>query len=203
MKDLFLHPVDLPKLLVGIAASAALFFMTLAVADRVPYKSKHLADPSLPYTFSYPGDFKRDARSDLPPIPSESLQFVSAVHKGDQDFSGVMVGAFVPAAPLQVVTAVRVQFEQEGRVTGQKDVKVAGSSGVELRAEGQGGNLHDRTTIVFVNSHLAYWIKCLGTGGGKGDADAACDKVLGSLEITDPSRTPLGPPQIPGIGTLA
>jgi hypothetical protein len=200
MKDLFLRPVDAPKVALATLAAAALFGLTLFAADRVPYRTKHVRDSSLPYTFSYPADFKKAGPSDLPADVRAGLEWPTGISKEDK--GAIVVGAFVPAGRVQVVSAFRVQYEQYGaRITSQKDVRYAGVDGVELEADSSEGSEHDRRTILFVEPRLAFSIQCIGRGGGKDDTDTACDKVLETFEITDPSIAPGGSPRVPSFGT--
>jgi len=198
MANPFLRPLDVHKVLVGALCASALFALTMFAAGRVPYPTKHLSDPSVPYTFDYPGDFKKDDQADLPPDARRSLAFLTGISRGNE--GGVLLGAFVPADPERVVSAVRDQFARfGGSVTGEKRVAAGGIEGIELQAVSTELDLRDRTIILFASPTLAYWIKCVGRAGGKDDADKACDKVLGSFEITTPDAKPGGPPRVPGV----
>jgi hypothetical protein len=202
MNDLLHHQLDVPKLLLAVVAAVAVFAATMAASERVPYRAKHLDDASFPYSFSYPGDWKREGASDQPSEGSATIANWSALHKGDQ--GEITVETFTPSSPVQVISAVRADYQDHHAIVkSQKHVTVAGIRGVELQADTDDGILHDRTTILFAGPQVGFWIRCVAIEPSKDDTQTACTKVLDSFKVTNLDLVPGGTPSVPPIGPPA
>jgi hypothetical protein len=149
---------------------------------------KRLADPSLPYTFSYPGSWSRDPAEDVPQDPDE--RWVAAVSKQTNGNvrRGVVVVATNSVSPGALMSWM-LNPEQDGaHVAGRRKRTVGGHEALTVAYEREPGRGFSSRTGLFVGD-TAFVVTCVLEEDPE-RAEAGCEKVLASFAFTGEDSAP-------------
>jgi hypothetical protein len=147
---------------------------------------KRLADPGLPYSFTYPGQWERDPDGDL---PSDRGFYTAGVSKQVEGgvTEGVLVQVFEHDRPETLDESIRQQLvEQAFTIADEREVVLDGRAGFRIDFELPAGSPYGSHVMVRDGDEI-YWITCV-YKENSGRAKAGCDKVLETFEITGLTR---------------
>jgi hypothetical protein len=181
---------------VGICLAVAIPLMAFTAAGAAmrpgSVSDKRLADPSLPYSFSYPGSWARDSAKDVAQEPGE--RWVAAVSKQIEGpvRQGVIVVASDSVSPGGLMSWMLNPEPDGGQVAGHRKRTVGGHDALTVEYERQPGRAVRSRTGLFLGD-TAFVITCVLEEDPE-HARAGCEKVLDSFAFKNQDGAPVAAP---------
>lgn len=172
---------DLPSILLVtiVTVGSTLFAIGGVFSTLTPDKRFH--DPTMPYTFSYPGGWERDPPQDLPPHDSR-VGYMAAVSKqvATNVTQGVLVYAFQVTRPWSPRNWARTLRDPDERIYGERRLSVSGQPALQVDFGRGGPPSHTRT--VLLDGRNTFVIECI-TIEDFEEARKGCEQVLETFRL--------------------
>jgi hypothetical protein len=181
-------------LCMAAAVPLAAFAAVAALVRPGTPADKQLDDPSVPYTFTYPGTWSQDTEHDMAFALEGDELWATAVSLPTEE--SVKQGVMVVAArvPPAAIFAWLYQPEQNGaHVSGKGSRMVAGRDALWAEYERAPGHGF-RSRTVFYAGNVAFVVTCVLEREPE-KARAGCEKVLDSFAFTNEDAPPGGTTQ--------
>jgi hypothetical protein len=145
---------------------------------------KHVSDPRLPYSFTYPGTWEPDPPEDLAGPQTSGYSYVVGVSKQVETSvtQGVLVRMFQHDRPGTLHAETREWLRQEAaHIVSDRSLAIDGRRAFRIDYELGRGNPHG-AEIMAVQGNIVYWIACV-YKEDPGFSRRACDKVVETFDI--------------------
>jgi hypothetical protein len=147
-------------------AAAIVTALLLACLPACGSGDQTIDDQSLPYSFSYPGDFEAGGKAEVPARETGFDNQKIVAKANGQDLVAVQTQPLRQTVTPQLVPRVKREVEQgarrSGKVGTRRDARVGGLDGVmfDMRLTGQAGVPVSARWVYAAKDRTLFWINC-------------------------------------------